>query len=436
MAVSSDSAHPMIEPLDYQLTPELAAERMGGQDLALYSLVWRAAVATLAEGPVLVETVIDLVAGTGAEPSATDVRLRIQGLDPLYPSGEDGSWGLLLPEEVVAQARLEGLTGQALPAALREAIDALGTGQLDAQGRRVHDDAACAPVKALLGTPSTWRAVIRPGSEVYGYDRLLHDMAAEQVGRPSTYASGIESALGSELLDCEVEDAHLVLTSAGEKLLQRVAASASQETGGKVDADFSRDLALALEAIERDPRLAGATLRRFSQRALGVEATALADWLDALEIEGESLDEALARAERSLPVADSWETVQLPEGLNPKAFGADSDALLQAREQLDHHLATPDRRTWQRLDGRQRAARRLRVLSQQGRLETWIAAASRDLLLRWWIDLSPQEPALKEAEVAGWPCIDLEQSPALQSLIIDLGSRLTLWPLTNKEVPA
>lgn len=41
MAVSSDSAHPMIEPLDYRLTPERAAAELQGEHLALYSLIWR-----------------------------------------------------------------------------------------------------------------------------------------------------------------------------------------------------------------------------------------------------------------------------------------------------------------------------------------------------------------------------------------------------------
>lgn len=432
MAVASDSAHPMIEPLDYQLTPERAAERLEGNDLALYSLIWNGAVATLAQGPVLMETLIELVAGQGDTPSSSDVRLRIQGLDPLYPADEDTSWALLLPQEPMAQARLAGLDGHELPRRLREAIDALGRGRLDGEGWRVHEDADCAPIKALLGTPADWQALTGPGCDDYGFDRLLHDMAEEQVGRPSTYASGITSVLGSELLECA--GPHLVLTDAGLDLLQRVAANPVDHAGGQVDAQFSRDLADALEAIERDPGLAGATLKRFSQRALGVEATALADWLDALEIDGESLDEALAKAERSLPVADSWDAVQLPVGLSPSLFGVDIEALRQARERLDQALAAPDRRAWQRLGARQRAARRLRLLSQQGRMASWLAAASRDVLLRWWIDLAPQERALQEEEVAGWPLVDLEQDPALQALVLDLVAQLTLPALVHQEV--
>ena len=47
------SAHPMLEPADYGLTPELAGQRMSGDQLAAYTLLWHAAVATLQDGPAI-----------------------------------------------------------------------------------------------------------------------------------------------------------------------------------------------------------------------------------------------------------------------------------------------------------------------------------------------------------------------------------------------
>jgi DNA topoisomerase IA len=46
-------AHPMIEPLDYGLTPEAARDVLAGDALEVYGLLWNAALATLAEGPVV-----------------------------------------------------------------------------------------------------------------------------------------------------------------------------------------------------------------------------------------------------------------------------------------------------------------------------------------------------------------------------------------------
>lgn len=434
MTGMNESAHPMIEPLDYAMTPQRAAEHLSGDPLALYSLIWRGALATQVEGPVLVSTVIDLVAGPSATPGAADVRLRIHGLDPLCSAEDDASWARLLPEEVLPMARQEGLRGNPLPDALRDAIEALGPGLLDGDGWRCHDDAACMALRPLLPAPATWRVSTVVDEPAYGFDRLLRDMASGDVGRPSTYADGIERTLKNDLLSAGEA---LQVAQGGAQLLARIDELAARESGAqRVDAEFSRDLGLALSAIEDDPSLAGATLLRFAQRALGIDATALAAWLDDLQIDGESLDAAMARAANSLPAADSWDAQTLPVGLAPQLLCKEPEALLSAREQLDRLLADADMPGWKALNNRQRAARRLHLLSLGGSLRAWLETAARDLLLRWWIDLAPQERALLEEEVSGCPAPSAGDRQTLAELVAGVVRALALPPLHDEELPA
>jgi len=421
MDISRESPHPMIEPLDYKLTPEAAAEQLSGDPLALYSLVWRGALATMVEGPVFARTVIDIVVGPpSAEAGKADLRLRINGLERAMTDADDPSWAALLPGEDLPRARCEGMVGDALPATLREGIDELGPGRLDALGWRSHDEAQCRQLEALLSPPEQWHSVALRQDEPYGFDRLVEDMARQGVGRPSTYASTLESALENGLI--RLVDGSLEVAERGRTLLDRLPGADSGDGPGfeRLDAAFSSDLAVALDAIEADPAIAGRVLSAFSRRAIGFEATALADWLDALEIEGETLAEAIARAERTLPPATSWAGAQLPPGLVPTLLCERPELLAELRGRCDEVLAGADIPAWKALSDRQRAARRLRVLladADAGTAADWVGRAARDLVLRWWIDLGPAERPLTPAEVM--------QGPACADELRDLAERVT-----------
>jgi hypothetical protein len=47
------SAHPMLEPLDYEFDPEQARTRYSGDLFTVYEWLWKAGVATICEGPVV-----------------------------------------------------------------------------------------------------------------------------------------------------------------------------------------------------------------------------------------------------------------------------------------------------------------------------------------------------------------------------------------------
>ncbi|MDR2092796.1 MAG: hypothetical protein LBP58_05715 [Azoarcus sp.] len=403
MGISRKSPHPMIEPLDYELMPESAAKHFSGDTLALYELVWKGALATMVEGPTFVRTIIDIVVGPQSnETDKADLHLRINGLERATADPEDHSWAVLLPGEALPRARCEGLTGDALPAALRERIDELGAGHLDAQGWRAHDGAQCRRLETLLSPTGQWRSVPVRQDDRYGFDRLIEDMAHRGVGRPSTYAETVDAARKNGLI--RLVDGSLEVTRQGRALLDKLPDPDTGKAQGfaRLDAAFSSDLALALDVIEADPATAGQVLSAFSRRAIRFEATALAAWLDSLEIEGETLTEAIARAERILPSAASWTGVDLPPGLVPTLLCERPETLIELRRRLDEVLAGTDVPVWKALTGRQRAARRLRALlpdTTDCTVANWAARAARDLVLRWWIDLSPAERPLAPAEV-------------------------------------
>jgi hypothetical protein len=384
-AVPAASSHPMLEPLDYGITPETASTVLAGDDLSVYSLLWKAALATAAEGPAYREEKLQIVVSTGdAEPVTPYLQAREQ-------VAIDDGWGALLPDEATRLVP----DGTVFPAALRLRLDAIPA-VLDGHGGRLRGEQACAALADLFADPRTWRCATVGSRPILRCDGLLEQMAANGVGRPSTYAGRLRAAFDNHVV-ADTADG-IVVGTRGRALL---AALATLPPEDRVDARYSKELEQALQDVERTPSLAGAVLASFSRRATGF-VPPLAAWLDALAIDGESLEQAIQRAELALPAASSWDGDMVPGGLLPSRLVRRHEDAAALRATLDALLAGPDREAWRRLRPRDRALRRLAAFAalDEGAVpEATLRLGNRDIVWRWWFDLGPGEAPVDAGEL-------------------------------------
>lgn len=379
-------AHPMIEPLDYDLSPDKARDVLAGDALDVYGLLWKAAIATAAEGPAITRErlVIEV-----APPDASAISTYLQARDQ---SVEDPGWLAILPAE---GARLAEAQSAPLPIQVRKALDAMDT-MLDAEGTRRRGQAICTPLVPMLGAPADWHlSVVDCSPAALQFDGLVEQMATQGVGRPSTFGDRIKQAVANDLIR-QGEDG-LAVGDYGAKVLD---ALARLPTDAIVDATFCAQLETQLAEVEQSPSLAGEVLSAFCKRALGID-TGLAAWLDALEIEGESLEEAMRRAERTLPPANSWDISTLPTGLDPLRLLRDPADAAQLRASFDALLAFADTAHWKALSPRGRAVRRVAALIEAtpSANDSMLKKANADLVWRWWFDLGPMEAPLQSQEL-------------------------------------
>ncbi len=384
MSDARSLAHPMIEPLDYALTPGKA--ELSGNGLKVYSLIWNAALATMAEGPAIREQRLVLTASSPEEGSITAF---LQSRSELI---EEPGWLEILPSE---NKPVDILT-VALPELVQAALDAAPT-RLEEDGSRSRDPDACAPALALLGAPTTWSSEIVEGvPPQLSYDVLIEQMASNGVGRPSTFAKALQNAVKNKVI---TDNEGLV--TVGERGRQILVALTSIPDADLVTAQFCSDLEVRLEEVELDASKAGSVLAEFSKRALGT-SSGLVSWLDELVIEGESLNEAMRRAANALPPADAWSGAVLPFGIDPLRLVARPDQAETARSELDAVLSATDIGRWKALSSRARAIRRVIAVASVDSaldLDGWAVKCSRDIAWRWWVDLGPGEVPLHAQEL-------------------------------------
>lgn len=413
------SAHPILEPVNYDLSPENAAEILQDELLEIYSLLWRAGVATAMDGPAVCHETIEvhlrgIQTDSKEEPALV---LRAFDIDCL-----DDGWGILLPSEL-DRVRIGDLgTNGPFPNIVTAAIAETGAAYLDGDGRRHRSIEQCASLLPLLTPPTTWSvATTQLTASGISVDRLVEMMEATGTGRPATYADRLTKTIENGLI--VTADNHLEVGDYGQQVLDALSKLARENV---IDAQYNSDLESALRLVEADPALAGQTLREFCRRALGVEPV-LGDWLDDLAIEGESLNEALARAEAALPPARSWDSLVLPPGISPETLIRDMATVIALRDELDEILAAPDRQAWKRLPSRGRAACRLVAISANDtslQPENLIVKASRDIALRWWIDLAPQEHPFSPPEMQTGKTFFLSLNADTRAVVMTLASRL------------
>lgn len=386
MSDSRSLAHPMIEPLDYSLTPETARSVLSGNALAVYGLLWNAALATMAEGPAIREQKLVL---TASNPDADSITAFLQSRSRRV---EEPGWLEILPTE---DNPADSITIR-LPELFQASLDAAPT-RLAADGARTRGPDACAPSVELLGAPEEWVCeIVEDVPEPLSYDTMIEQMAAYGVGRPSTFAGRLQSAIKNDLV--ADGEGSLTLGALGQTILE--ALSLVPETA-VVNAKYCSDLEAKLEEIENDSSKACSVVAEFCERALG-SGTGLAAWLDELVIEGESLNEAMRRAANTLPPADSWGDAVLPFGIDPLRLVAHPEQAEAARSELDAMLAAADIARWKALSPRARSIRRLATITSAcPDVDTaeWAARCSRDVVWRWWIDLGPNDLPLQVHEL-------------------------------------
>ncbi|MFA8324526.1 DNA topoisomerase [Burkholderia ubonensis] len=386
MSDSRSLAHPMIEPLDYSLTPEAASSVLSGNALAVYGLLWKAALATMAEGPAIREQKLVLTASNPDVDSITAfLQSRSQHLEEpgwleILPSGDKPTDSITVP----------------LPELFQATLSAAPT-RLETDGSRSRGPDACAPAVALLGAPTTWTCeIVEVVPESLRYDSMMEQMAANGIGRPSTFAGRLQSAIKNDV----VTDSKSGLTvgALGRTLLE---ALSLVPEAAIVNAKYCADLEAKLEEVESDSSKAGSVLSEFCERAVG-SSTGLAAWLDELLIEGESLNEAMRRAANTLPPADSWGDAMLPFGIDPLRLVTHPELAEAARAELDTMLAAADIAQWKALSPRARSIRRLATIAAtcpDADTAEWAARCSRDVVWRWWIDLGPNDLPLQVHEL-------------------------------------
>ncbi|MDP2143366.1 MAG: DNA topoisomerase [Gallionella sp.] len=395
MSEHHTSAHPILEPLDYELTPDDARLFMKGELLDVYELLWSAGVATAMDGPALRREILEVQLRTSTMNPTSDSSL---GLLAVQMRCLDQGWSPLLTSETQYSEVGAPNIAAFFPDVLTDALDACGQAHIDGNGRRYRSADMCTQLATLLGRTATWETEVTTLTDpALSLDQVIELMEKNGIGRPSTFADRLSAAIDNDLVRHNQATNRLEIGDYGEKVL---AALTTLPASAVVDAAFSADLEMALKAIETDHSLAGDIVRQFCERALGTDSS-LADWLDEQVIDGESLNESIARADAILPSANSWSSFALPAGMSPEQLAIKPDEAISLRAEIDTILAAPDRNRWKRRSPRQRAACRLAVLAMASTTfsaEGLVALASRDIVLRWWIDLAPQEAPLSDDE--------------------------------------
>ena len=415
------SAHPILEPLNYELSPEDARAFLKDDQLKIYELLWNAGIATAMDGPALRHEVLEVkLSSSIGQPTADLSFLAVQ------TSCINQGWGELLPSEIPKNLVSTPNIATAFPEILTDALDSSGQWRLDGTGRRIRSAKQCEQLVSLMDSPNTWKTeTARMTHAALSMDQTIELMAGKGIGRPSTFADRLSVAIENKLVLHEVEPLidHLLVGEYGKQIL---AALNTLPADAVVGADFSNELEQSLKAVETDHSLAGNTLRQFCERALGTSSP-LADWLDELVIEGESLNEFIARTEAILPPANSWSSFVFPAGINPEQLARNPDELIVLREELDSILAAQDRKSWRRRSPRQRAVCRLVALAK-GNLaylaDDLTEMATRDIVLRWWIDLPPQDSPLTKDEFRNADSILAGFGADIEPVIRNLVSRI------------
>jgi hypothetical protein len=394
MTAERISAHPILEPLDYELTPEAASKLIGPEQLHIYELMWNAGIATAMDGPALRQEILEIsiTQPTSDQPPAQELILLAAQTQCI-----EKGWGVLLPSEIPCAFSNYVSLDDSFPEIITNSLGSATKAFLDQNGCRVRSAEQCISITSLLNNSQEWAAdVVEISPRGLTIDLLIETMADHGVGRPSTYADRLFTAIKNDLI-IDTSD-RLQVGEYGQQVLDLLA---KLEPSAIIDATFNAELECALCAIESDPSTAGSVLRNFCKRSLD-ESTELVNWLDELVIDGESFGKSIARSEASLPPANSWDFFALPEGLSPERLAKLPEKAIAMRNELDLTLAAADKQRWKKFSARQRAAIRLAAFMTSNCKEITLDIsnmAARDLVLRWWIDLGPHESPISGEEV-------------------------------------
>lgn len=259
-------------------------------------------------------------------------------------------------------------------------------------------------LQELPEDPSQLEALARPGTSIGNYEakqvvqpaasvaltpaNLIRVMKDQRIGRPSTYASHVESMFecaAAGLLVIE-ETGGFGMSPAGRALLEELSAADLP----RPDKDYCAELEADLEAIERGEDDAWDVVARHLSRLPGIEirgpirqrpGAARRDVQDELGAHG--------------PITEATAGFVLPPEIDPNVVLPSNHELRAVRAAFDealrqrHGHAEPNREE----ASRRRACRAFALarLCQRPREEV-LERLYRDLALRWVVDLAATDP--------------------------------------------
>ncbi len=256
----------MLEPTNYDLDPEAASNYFCGIQLKIYALLWRLAVATNLEGPVI--RIHQLTKAVSDK-----ISLRLSWKEMLEPG-----WCELISTKFAEGYFGEGIffRSENIPPVIpkynknclfsNSEIQSIDFAVSD--GTNISIQVKAAPQKSLT------------------YSSLLDQMVAYKVARPSTYANALNSVLKNDLL--LKDGSSLYVSSNGATIHEKILTLPDKE---QLNCNFSYDVETAIEKIELHSSDAGSLLNLFCQQLFGCD-TGLAKWIDELEIDGRILTNA------------------------------------------------------------------------------------------------------------------------------------------------
>jgi hypothetical protein len=284
-------AHPMLEPLNYDLDPDSASAIYQGDMLKVYSLLWYASVAALTEGPVVRKHSLEANITCLTHPS---ILIFIAHWAEILEPG----WANFLPKEDLNLSENKYIYANNN----QQITDLVPAYDPESLQSKQLDNNICSQIK--FDHPKNWLFEVKNiGKTQFTFSELIEQMAKNNVARPSTYANRLDASIKHGLI---IErDSHLHVTFFGNKILSKISNLPSEE---QLNMLICAELEEGLGIIESDPTKAGEILNKFCNQIFG-KSTKLSEWVDNLVIEDGSTEnlstQEIAKIQKSPPIVSN-----------------------------------------------------------------------------------------------------------------------------------
>ncbi len=253
----------MLEPTNYDLNPEAASNFLSGNQLKVYELLWRSAVATNLDGPVIR---IHQLSKTVSE----QVSLRLNWKEVLEPG-----WC-----ELISTKFAEGCLGEGVFFSYKNIPSVIPKYNKNC----LFSSSETQPIDFAISEGTNTSIQVKAAPHKYlTYASLLDKMVAYKVAKPSTYANALNSVIKNNLL--LKDGTSLFVSSNGAAIHEKILKLPDKE---QVNCNLSYDIETAIEQIEQNSSAAGSLLNQFCQQLFNCDA-GLAKWIDELELDGQIL---------------------------------------------------------------------------------------------------------------------------------------------------
>jgi DNA topoisomerase I len=168
---NAQEAHEAIRPTDFRQTPQKLASLLDSDELRLYDLIWKRTMASQMKDARVLKTTVEITAAGGGEPAmftASGKAIEFAGFRRAYVEGSDDPQAELEDQETILPACAVGdrVYAQGVMPAGREGL-------------------------AFLGLDAKTHETLPPAR--YTEAALIKELEAAGIGRPSTYASIIQT---------------------------------------------------------------------------------------------------------------------------------------------------------------------------------------------------------------------------------------------------